>query len=98
MRCVLVGVLGLLCEALMPVAHAAPQAAREKHWAFVPPTRPAVPAVKDELKAKKSVRNPIDAIVLKRFQREGLEPSPQAKRTILLRRDKLDPTGLPPTP
>ena len=36
------GALGLLCATLMPVARAAPQAPREKHWAFVPPTRPAV--------------------------------------------------------
>ena len=66
----------------------------EKHWSFIPPTRPAVPTVKDP----KWVRNPIDAFVLQRLEREGLEPSPQADRAILLRRVTLDLTGLPPTP
>ena len=98
MRRVLVGVLGLLCATLISVARAAPQAARDKHWAFVPPARPAVPAVEDNVEAKKWVRNPIDAFVLQRLEREGLKPSPQADRAILLRRVTLDLTGLPPTP
>jgi len=44
------------------------------------------------------VRNPIDAFVLQRLERAGLQPSPQADRAILLRRVTLDLTGLPPTP
>ena len=65
----------------------------QKHWAFIPPTRPAVPAVTDP----KWVRNPIDAFVRERLDREGLKPSPEADRATLLRRVTLDLTGLPPT-
>ena len=65
----------------------------EKHWSFNPPTRPAVPTVSDP----KWVRNPIDAFVLRRLDREGLRPSPAAEKGVLLRRVTLDLTGLPPT-
>ena len=65
-----------------------------QHWAYVKPVRPAVPAV-----ARQAwVRNPIDAFVLSRLEREKLEPSPEAARTTLLRRVSLDLTGLPPAP
>ncbi|HTX34789.1 MAG TPA: DUF1553 domain-containing protein [Bryobacteraceae bacterium] len=65
----------------------------ERHWAFVPPVRPALPAVRDE----KWPRNPIDRFVLARLEREGLKPSPEADRATLLRRLSFDLTGLPPT-
>ena len=42
-------------------------------------------------------RNPIDAFILARLEREGLAPSPEAERGILIRRVTLDLTGLPPT-
>jgi hypothetical protein len=60
-----------------------------KHWAFVAPTRPAVPA---------GAAHPIDAFVLARLTTEGLKPSPAADATTLMRRLHLDLTGLPPTP
>jgi hypothetical protein len=60
---------------------------KKKHWAFIPPVRPAVPRPS----------NPIDAFVQARLEREGLKPSPQADRATLLRRLSLDLTGLPPT-
>ena len=66
----------------------------ERHWAFVPPQRPAMPAVRNE----KWARNPIDRFVLARLEREGLKPSPEADRATLLRRLSFDLTGLPPTP
>ncbi len=66
----------------------------ETHWAFTPPTRPAVPAVKQS----NWVRNPIDAFVLRRLERAGLGPSPRADKTTLIRRLFLDIIGLPPTP
>lgn len=69
-------------------------APKQKHWAFVPPVRPALPAVKD---AKWS-RNPIDRFVLAKLDAEGLKPSPEADKATLLRRVSLDLTGLPPTP
>jgi mono/diheme cytochrome c family protein len=64
------------------------------HWAFVPPTRPALPAVTDA----GWVRNPIDRFVLARLEKEGLKPAPEADKVTLLRRVTLDLTGLPPTP
>jgi hypothetical protein len=64
------------------------------HWAFVRPERPKVPAVKSE----PWVRNSIDCFILARLEREGLQPSPEADRTTLIRRLTLDLTGLPPTP
>jgi hypothetical protein len=68
-------------------------AAHEQHWAFVAPQRPAIPSVKNS----GWVRNPIDAFVLARLEREELEPSPAAAWTTLLRRLSLDIVGLPPT-
>jgi hypothetical protein len=69
-------------------------AAWGKHWAFVPPTRPTPPAVRDPARA----RSGLDAFVLDRLDREGLTPSPEAPRATLVRRLTLDLTGLPPTP
>jgi hypothetical protein len=66
----------------------------QKHWAFIPPVRPALPAVTNA----KWVANPIDRFILARLEKEGLAPSPEADRTTLLRRLSLDLTGLPPTP
>jgi len=66
----------------------------ERHWAWVPPVRPAVPKVKDT----RWVRNPIDAFLLSRLEREGLKPSPVADRRTLIRRLSFDLTGLPPAP
>ena len=65
----------------------------EKHWAFLPPKRAPLPAVKDAA----WVKNPIDAFVLARLEREGLAPSPEASRETLIRRVSFDLTGLPPT-
>jgi hypothetical protein len=65
----------------------------EPHWAFVPPKRPPLPAVK----AAAWSRNPIDRFILARLEQEGLHPSPKADRRTLIRRVTLDLTGLPPT-
>ncbi|MCE9534536.1 MAG: PSD1 and planctomycete cytochrome C domain-containing protein, partial [Planctomycetes bacterium] len=64
-------------------------------WAFVAPTRTAVPQVKDP---KAVIRNPIDNFILSRLEKEGLKASPEAAKELLLRRVTLDLTGLPPTP
>ena len=66
----------------------------EVHWAYVPPHRPAIPAVRN----KRWPRNPIDSFILARLEREGLRPSPEADKATLLRRVSFDLTGLPPTP
>jgi len=67
----------------------------QKHWSFIPPKRPEPPK---DLKDPKWVRNPIDAFVLQRLEREGLKPAPEADKATLLRRVSLDVIGLPPTP
>jgi hypothetical protein len=69
-------------------------AAYEPHWAFIPPSRPKPPAVKDA----KWVRNPIDNFILAELERRGLRPAPEADRRTLARRVSLDLTGLPPAP
>jgi hypothetical protein len=63
-------------------------------WSFIPPKRPPVPAVKNSA----WIRNPVDAFILSRLEREGLHPSPEADKRTLIRRVTLDLTGLPPTP
>ena len=70
-----------------------PEKEPPKHWAYVPPQRPALPPVKNS----KWVRTPIDRFVLSRLDKEKLKPSPEADRAILLRRVSLDLIGLPPT-
>ncbi len=67
----------------------------DKHWAFVAPVRPPLPAVSDSASAW--VRNPIDQFVVAKLEREGLMPSKRADQVTLLRRLHLDLTGLPPT-
>src|SRR5438094_985575 len=69
------------------------QPAAAKHWAYVKPMRPAIPKLKNTV----WVRNPIDAFVLARLEKEGLKPSPQATRETLIRRVSLDLIGLPPS-
>jgi hypothetical protein len=64
-----------------------------RHWSFEPPVRPTVPAVKNG----GWVKNPIDAFVLERLEREKLSPSEKASPRTLIRRLSLDLVGLPPT-
>ncbi len=66
----------------------------DQHWAYVKPTRPAAPAVKN----KTWVRNPIDAFVAAGQQAHGFGPAPEADRVTLIRRLSFDLIGLPPTP
>jgi mono/diheme cytochrome c family protein len=68
---------------------AASGSARLGHWAFQPIRRPAVPP---------GEANAIDAFVHERLRKEGIAPSPEAPKNILLRRLSLDLIGLPPTP
>jgi hypothetical protein len=64
------------------------------HWAFIAPTLPEFPTVKDIV----WVRNPIDRFALAKMESLGLNPSREADRTTLIRRLSLDLLGLPPTP
>ena len=63
------------------------------HWAYVAPARPSIPQIKNE----EWVRNPIDAFILSRLEKERLKPSAEASKETLLRRVALDLIGLPPT-
>jgi hypothetical protein len=65
----------------------------EGHWAFIPPTRPAVPL--PELAS--NYPNPIDRFLLEKLQSRGFGFSSPAAKETLLRRVTLDLIGLPPT-
>ncbi len=62
----------------------------QRHWAFEPLVKPEVPQAGD-------VSNPIDAFVAAEFPKHGLQFSPEAATSALLRRVSFDLTGLPPT-
>ncbi|MBI4909047.1 MAG: PSD1 domain-containing protein [Acidobacteria bacterium] len=64
------------------------------HWAFQPLARKSPPITQRNNWA----RNPIDSFILARLEAEGLTPSPEAEKRVLLRRVTFDLTGLPPTP
>src|SRR6266567_3731554 len=66
----------------------------QKHWAFIPPTRPELPEISD----RSWPRNPIDYFVKAKLDAEGLKPAPEAAKRVLIRRVSFDLTGLPPTP
>ena len=65
----------------------------EKHWSFVPITRPATPGTL----RKAWGHNPIDTFVLRKLEDSGLKPMPEASKGVLLRRLSLALIGLPPT-
>jgi hypothetical protein len=66
---------------------------QSNHWAFVAPTRPALPTVKNT----SWVRNAVDRFVLATLEQKGLAPAPEADKATLIRRLSLDLIGLPPT-
>jgi hypothetical protein len=66
----------------------------KSHWAFQPIKRSALPKVTNQAWG----RNPIDAFILARLDREKLTASAEADRATLIRRLKFDVLGLPPTP
>ena len=51
-----------------------------KHWAFEPPTRPAVPVTRE---SAAFARNPIDHFVFARLAKAGLKPSPARPQRLL---------------
>ena len=77
-------------DSTAPLASAKPV----KHWAYVKPVQPDVPVVKNSAWCW----NPIDNLVLARLEKEGLKPSPEASKEVLIRRVSLALIGLPPTP
>lgn len=63
------------------------------HWSFVRPERPDLPDVGGGW-----ARNDIDLFIHAQLTDNGLAPSPEADKAMLLRRITLSLTGLPPTP
>ena len=63
------------------------------HWAFVPPAKPELPAIKDP----SWVSNEIDYFILAQLDEIKLKPNEPAARSLLLKRAAFDLTGLPPT-
>lgn len=68
-----------------------------RHWAFQERTHPEIPKF-NERADQDWAATPLDAFVLARLKKEGLQPSPAAARATLIRRAYFDLTGLPPTP
>ena len=64
------------------------------HWAYLVPSKPELPQVRNPA----WVRNPIDRFILAEFERKGMEPAPEADIRSLIRRVSLDLVGLPPSP
>jgi len=64
----------------------------EPHWAFVPPVKRSLPAIKD----KEWPSNEIDYFVWEKMKENGLKPNAPASKVHLLKRLSLDLTGLPP--
>lgn len=67
---------------------------KSDHWSFQPVVRPEVPGLDGDAPAK----TPVDAFLLSRLAKEGLEPSPDADARSLIRRASIVLTGLPPEP
>jgi len=66
----------------------------EGHWAFLPVASPELPVVRQSDRT----RNAIDRFILARLEQEQIAPSPEADRSVLIRRAYLDLLGLLPTP
>lgn len=65
----------------------------EPHWAFVKPTKVALPEIKDKTLAK----NEIDYFIINKQEQLGLTFNEPADKERLLKRLSLDITGLPPS-
>ncbi len=71
--------------------------AERRHWSFQKRSEPAIPLFSTPAD-RAWAKQPIDAFILARLQKEGLRPSPKATRATLIRRVYFDLIGLPPTP
>lgn len=64
----------------------------QKHWAFIPPKKGAVPDTHDDWSV-----NEIDGFILAQLKQVGLSPNGMADKERLLKRASFDLNGLPPT-
>ena len=69
-------------------------ARKAAHWCWQPPQRSPPPAVRNAAWC----RDEIDRFVLARLEAAGLDPAPEAARSVLARRASEALTGLPPDP
>ena len=67
---------------------------QQKFWAFNPPAKSPLPAVKNSA----WIRTPVDAFILASLESKGLSPAAPADKRTLIRRATYDLLGLPPTP
>ncbi|MDP3528573.1 DUF1549 and DUF1553 domain-containing protein [Methylicorpusculum sp.] len=67
---------------------------KSKLWSYQPVKQPAIPSINNEEWAK----TPIDTFILEQLEKKGLDPSPEADRSTLVRRIYLDVLGVIPTP
>jgi len=65
-----------------------------KHWAYQPLKAPTIPTIKNTAWPS----NDIDRFILARLEAARLQPDPDAKKIVLVRRLYFDLIGLPPTP
>jgi len=79
--------------ASLPEHTGEPEEIISDHWAFNPVVRPEIPA-----KPAAWGRNGIDAFILAQLAAAGVDPSPEASKSVLVRRLHLDLLGLPPEP
>ena len=66
---------------------------QQQHWAWRPIVSPEVPKVQDTTWPQ----NEIDRFLLAKIEAVGLHPNPPAQPRALLRRIRIDLTGLPPS-
>ncbi len=71
-----------------------PNRSDASHWAFQPIANPNPPRITRNDWA----RNEIDHFIFARLESAGLQPSPSAERSTLIRRLSFNLRGLPPTP
>lgn len=64
------------------------------HWSFIPPEKPAIPAITADDWVQ---YNPVDNFVQKKLAANDMTPSGPAQKERLLRRLSIDLTGLPPS-
>lgn len=79
-------VISILLPLLFGSSHASGgERVKSDHWAFQPVKRPAVPVVRNAAWA----RTPLDAFILAKLEKHGIEPNEPADKETLLRRATL---------
>ncbi|GLR70294.1 DUF1553 domain-containing protein [Agaribacter marinus] len=64
----------------------------EKHWAYIPPKKAALPKIESDWPS-----NDIDFFTLRKMQQKGLTPTQTSDKATLIRRAFIDVTGVIPT-